>query len=116
MADKPGPRLQMNMGQGQFARLEQRLVMTPPVAGSEAEVNSHAQNQAVSVRQVNPNVLEAVNSYVSTENQRNPYTDKQIHGYLEEQGLDSNRADIALARSQLGIATSSQRKRQYLDS
>ncbi len=107
------PTIALKMNFGTRGQMEQRLVMTPPIGGSEAEVADHARSQTLDQRVISSDTLEAVRAYVSSEDRKAPYSDRQIHDYLVKDGYDLSRADVALARSQLGLGTSEQRKNQY---
>ena len=110
MANK-GPYIGIQMVPTLEGRMEQRLVMTPPMASSVDQVVANAHLRADSnQKELSDDVLGAVNVYIASEDSKKPYNDKQILGHLKSLGYqDLNRRDIALARNKLGISASANR-------
>ena len=106
------PKLQLSMIGGMYGRMEQRLVMTPPIASSDAEAKAHAQRQSRSVRELSDDVLTAVRDYIVAENPAQPYSDRQILEYVQTQGHQLQLRDVSYARHQLSIKPSSERYSQ----
>lgn len=112
MANLPrGPSLGMSQIGTLSGRMElaQKLVMTPPIAGSVDAVAENAKHFAKPARELGQDILDAVKAYVKAEDRTRPYTDSQILEYMVGQGHEIERRDIAYARRELGIRPSSAR-------
>ena len=99
----------LSLGMGARPEMQQRLVMTPPVAASVDDAIKNAASLRPQPRALDDAVPGLISAYVASEDPRQPYTDNQVVGYLAIQGHDVLRRDVALARSQLGIAPASRR-------
>lgn len=101
-----GPGLSMGIsGRGE---LHGRLIMTPPIANTLDAAIANAPH--LKSRELSDEVLEAIGTYVRSEDPTKPYTDAQVLEYMKSQGhgLLAQR-DIALARQKLGISPSQER-------
>jgi len=108
MAKGPYMGMQLLPPGGLRMEMKQQMKMTPPIAHTIEEVVGHSKPEKP--RELDDDVLKVVQAYIGSENTSQPYTDRQILGYIHTQGWEHlQRRDIAYARHTLGIKPSSQR-------
>lgn len=111
MVNRP-PSVGLELRPAPKTTIEQRLVMTPPIASNleEASKNAHRQSIPTTGKDVCDSIKEDVADYLGSEDPSAPYSDNQVASYLNRVGYEGiNRRDVALARHSLGIAPSSRR-------
>ncbi len=99
---RPGLRMELS-GRGE---LRQELRLAPPIADSLEEAASRVQQRE---DRLDDSVLRAVALYVRSEDQKRPYTDRQIFTAMLNEGYAIEQAEVARARFTLGIKPSSER-------
>lgn len=86
--------------------MEQRLVMTPPIANSIDDVVTRPKE----ARNLDEKIVKAIGDYIRTEYSTKPYTDADVLNYMKDQCYETlTRKDVALARKELNIPTASNR-------
>jgi len=105
--------MRMEMDRFMDRRLEQRQVLSPPIANSVEEVVENAKLYSSEESKLDDRVYDLVLGYIEKENSEKPYTDVQLSGLVSEEGYLTTRKDISQVRRKLGIKPSSGRRDNY---
>ncbi len=105
MTNQP-PRPGLRMEQTQRGEMRQELRLAPPVADTLEEAASRVQQRD---SRLDDSVLRSIANYIRSEDQKGPYTDRQILTAMLNKGYVIEQADVARARFTLGIKPSSER-------